>query len=95
VKKRQRTHAGPSKRRTTLTLPSDALSQAERIARDKNVNLSTVVAEALSNGLKMHMAAERADRILSDYKRAFEGFSDQEILLLDGVLLEPAKRRGR
>ena len=50
--RRHRTNS--AKRRTTLTLPADSLRQAERIARARKVNLSTVVAEALSNGLMMH-----------------------------------------
>ena len=84
----------PVKRRTTLTLPADSLLQAERIARAKRVNLSTVISEALSDGLRMHAAAERSDEVLSAYKRAFNGFSDEEMLVLDGVLLEPPARRG-
>jgi hypothetical protein len=92
--KQQRRHStNPVKRRTTLTLPADSLLQAERIARAKRVNLSTVISEALSDGLRMHAAAERSDEILSAYKRAFAGFSDEEMLVLDGVLLEPPARR--
>jgi hypothetical protein len=83
----------PVKRRTTLTLPADSLLQAERIARAKRVNLSTVISEALSDGLRMHAAAERCDEVLSAYKRAFTDFSDEEISVLDGVLLEPPARR--
>ena len=83
----------PVKRRTTLTLPADSLLQAERIARAKRVNLSTVISEALSDGLRMHAAAERSNEVLSAYKRAFTGFSDEEMLVLDGVVLEPPSRR--
>jgi hypothetical protein len=85
--------ANPVKRRTTLTLPADSLLQAARIARAKRVNLSTVISEALSDGLRMHAAAERSNEVLSAYKRAFTGFSDEEMLVLDGVLLEPRPRR--
>jgi hypothetical protein len=83
----------PQKRRTTLTLPADSLTQAERIARARRVNLSTVVSEALSEGLKLQAAAERSDQVLNAYKKAFAGFSDDEMSILDGVILEPAKRR--
>lgn len=89
----RRRSTNPAKRRTTLTLPSDSLLQAERIARAKRVNLSTVIAEALSDGLRMHAATERSDEVLSAYKRAFTGFSDEETLVLDGVLLQPPARR--
>ena len=83
----------PQKRRTTLTLPADSLTQAERIARARRVNLSTVVSEALSEGLKLHAAAERSEQVLNAYKKAFAGFSDDEMSILDGVILEPANRR--
>ena len=94
MKQQRRRSTNPIKRRTTLTLPADSLLQAERIARAKRVNLSTVISEALSDGLRMHAAAERSDEVLSAYKRAFNGFSDEEMLVLDGVLLEPPARRG-
>lgn len=93
MKAPRRRGANPVKRRTTLTLPADSLLQAERIARAKRVNLSTVISEALSDGLRMHAAAERSDEILSAYKRAFAGFSDEEMLVLDGVLLDPRSPR--
>jgi hypothetical protein len=82
-----------AKRRTTLTLPADSLTQAQRIARARKVNLSTVIAEALSEGLRMHAAAERSEEVLNGYKKAFSGFSDEEVAILDGVILEPAARR--
>jgi post-segregation antitoxin (ccd killing protein) len=80
------------KRRTTLTLPADSLTAAQRIARTRKVNLSTVIAEALSEGLRRQVAAERSEEVLEAYKKAFSGFSDEEIALLDGVILEPAAR---
>ena len=78
------------KRRTTLTLPADSLTEAGRIARARRVNLSTVISEALSEGLRLHAAAERSEQVLSAYKNAFAGFSDEEISILDGIILEPA-----
>jgi hypothetical protein len=93
MKRRPRHSPDPARRRTTLTLPSASLEQAERIARAKRINLSTVISEALSDGLRAHAAAERSEQVLSAYKKAFKGFSDEEVLLLDGVLLEPVTRR--
>lgn len=83
----------PRKRRTTLTLPADSLKEAQRIAHARNVGLSTVIAEALSEGLRLQKAAERSQEVLESYKKAFSGFSDQEISILNGVILEPATRR--
>lgn len=82
-----------AKRRTTLTLPADSLIQAERIARARKVNLSTVISEALSDGLRVHAAAERGEKILASYRKAFTGFSDIDMLALDGILLERPVRR--
>ncbi len=79
-----------SKRRTTLTLPADSLGRAQQIAQATNVNLSTVVAEALAEGLRVQGHAERSDQVLKAYKQAFAGFSAEELALLDGVVLEPA-----
>jgi post-segregation antitoxin (ccd killing protein) len=90
---RRRHTADTAKRRTTLTLPADSLLQAERIARARRVNLSTVIAEALSDGLRTHAAAQRSEEVLNAYKKAFTGFSDLEMLVLDGILLESATKR--
>jgi hypothetical protein len=84
---------GSKKRRTTLTLPVDALTQAERIARARKVNLSTVVSEAISEGLRVHSALERSEQIFNSYKKAFSGLTDDEMAILDGIILEPASRR--
>ena len=82
-----------SRRRTTLTLPAEYLVQASRIARARKVNLSTVISEALSDGLKLRAAAERREEILDAYQKAFRGFSETEMMILDGVFLEPAPKR--
>lgn len=83
-------------RRTTLTLPEDTLGRAEQAARSRKVPVSTVVAEALEAALRERSAAERKQAILDGYRRAFSGFSAQERAILDGVILEPIrKRRGR
>jgi hypothetical protein len=51
--------------------------------------LSTVISEALSDGLRLQRTAERSEEILNSYKKAFTGISDEEMLLLDGVIIEP------
>lgn len=85
-------HSGrrlPKKRRTTLTLPVDSLSQAERIASARNVNLSTVISEVLTEGLRSYNAAQRSEQVLDAYQRAFSRFTDDEMAILDGITLEP------
>jgi hypothetical protein len=82
-----------TKRRATLTLPTQDLLHAERITRSRKVNLSTVVAEALAEGLRVQAATERSEEVLNSYRRAFGGFSDEEMMLLDGIILDPPERR--
>lgn len=87
---RQRAHPPKAaQRRTTLTLPAGTLASAERLARVRKVKLSTVIAEALDEGLRIQTAAERSEELLRLYQRAFSGFSENDVLLLDGILLGP------
>jgi hypothetical protein len=81
-------------RRTTLTLPADSLLAAQRIARARKINLSTVISEALSDGLRAFASAERSEQVLRAYQKAFTGFSEQEMLILDGVLPDSVSERG-
>ena len=81
------------KQRTTLTLPSDSLNKAKNIARARGVNLSTAISEALAEGLRLHAATERSEEVLTLYRKAFSGFTDDEMSLLDGIVHEPATRR--
>ena len=89
---------GAPKRRTTLTLPSDSLLQAQRIADSRHVNLSTVIAEAVAAGLQSENSKQRANQVLDNYRKAFSGLSEDELAILDGVMLEPVvatrSRRG-
>jgi hypothetical protein len=88
MKRAQSRGGTSSKRRTTLTLPSDSLKHAQRIARARNVTLSTVISEALSDGLRKYTEAERSEETLRAYQKAFAGFSQTDLLVLDGVVLE-------
>jgi len=89
----RRQHSSPQRRRTTLSLPADALSEAERIARARKVNVGTVIGEALSEGLRLQTTAERSNEVLERYKKAFLGFSDGEMAILNGVILQPTTRK--
>ena len=75
-----------------MTLPSEVLEYAERIARARKVNLSAVISEALTEGLRTRKAADRSEEVLNSYRRAFAGFTEQEMLLLDGIVLGPPER---
>jgi hypothetical protein len=78
---------------STLSLPADALSEAERIARARKVNVSAVIGEGLSEGLRLQTTAERSDEVLERYQKAFLGFSDSEMAVLNGVILQPGTRK--
>jgi hypothetical protein len=81
------------KRRTTLTLPSESLLAAQKIARARQVNLSTVISEVVSTGLQLESARQRRSQILDNYRKAFAGFTEDELAILDGVMLEPVAGR--
>ncbi len=40
-------------------------------------------------------ARERRDQVLEAYRKAFAGFNDDELSILDGVVLEPVQRDRR
>ena len=52
-----------------------------------------MIAEALSEGLRRQTTAERTEAVLEGYRKAFSGFSDEEMDILDGVILERVSRR--
>jgi len=64
---------------------------AEQIARARKVNLSTVISEAIEEGLRSKLAAERGAQVLKAYRQAFSRFTDEEMLLLDGITLDERK----
>jgi predicted transcriptional regulator len=92
MKRTSRHSPPPLKRRTTLTLPADCLAEAQRIADGRKVNVSTVIAEALNEGLRLKARAERSAEVMEGYKKAFSGFSEEELSALDGIILEPIHR---
>ena len=80
-------------RRTTLTLPIKALSAAERIARSRKVHLSVVISEVLDEGLRAKEAAalegQRRVQAWEKYRESLSQLTDEEMLLLDGIIMEP------
>ena len=58
------------------------------------MNLSTVIAEAVSEGLRVYAATKRSEEeVFNGYRKAPTGFSKDEMAILDGVILEPPARR--
>jgi hypothetical protein len=78
----------PKQVRTTISLPASSLTAAKRVAKARRVKLSTVVAEALDDSLKQQQAKERAQATFARYQRAFAGFNEEELMILDGIIPE-------
>jgi hypothetical protein len=82
--------ARPRTRRTTLTLPQDLVEQAERLARQRRQTLSAAVAGLMEQSLRSHrLERNSGPNVLESLQRAFAPFSDEEMLLLDGIVMEP------
>ena len=92
MKRRQLISARPAKRRVTLTLPANSLREAQRLADARNVNLNAIIIEAVNEGLRVQARAERSVAVMEGYRKAFSGFSEEELLALDGIILEPIGR---
>jgi hypothetical protein len=82
-----------NKRRTTLTIPVETLAAAERIARLRKVNLSVIVSEVLEEGLRAKETAalegQRRVQAWEKYRESLSQLTDEEMLLLDGIIMEP------
>lgn len=77
--------------RTTISLPAASLAAAKRAAKSRNVNLSTVVSEALDESMKQRQARERAEAAWARYQKIYSGFSEEEMMILDGITPEPRR----
>lgn len=74
--------------RTTISLPATSLTAAKRLAKARRVKLSTVVAEALDESLTQQQAKDQAKATFGRSQRAFEGFNEEELMILDGIIPE-------
>jgi hypothetical protein len=59
------------------------------IAQTEHSTVSAIIARALAKGLPLLEEANKGDEVLASYRKAFEGFSEEELLLLEGIVLEP------
>jgi hypothetical protein len=71
---------------------AELLREAERIARERHINLSAVATEAIASGLKKQASAAGSQRALDLYRRAFQEFTADELSILDGIDLGIAAR---
>ena len=57
------------------------------------MTLSTVISEAISEGLRARAPLERSKQDFEACSKAFSAFSDDEMAILDGIILQPIRRR--
>ena len=79
-------------RRTTVTLRAAALRKAEQLARERNVTLSTVIGDGLDILLHNHDSARQRQAAWKAYSQSLSGFSQDQLMVLDGIMLTPKKR---
>jgi len=89
--RRQAKHA-PSRsrtRRTTWTLPQEVLRDVERFAGDRHQSVSSAAAYLLEQGLRQQPSPKASGvDILAMWRKSFTGLTEEERLLVDGIILE-------
>jgi hypothetical protein len=81
--------AHPQTRRTTLTLPEDLVRKAEQLARQRRQTLSASIAELMEQGLRSYRFKQDNNHgSLDSLQKAFAPFTEEEMLLLDGIIME-------
>jgi Family of unknown function (DUF6364) len=79
----------PQTRRTTLTLPEDLVRKAEQLARQRRQTLSASIAELMEQGLRSYrFKQDNNHSSLDSLQKAFAPFTKEEMLLLDGIIME-------
>ncbi len=81
--------AHPQTRRTTLTLPEDLVRKAEQLARQRHQTLSASIAELMEQSLRSYrFKQDNNHSSLDSLRKAFAPFTEEEMLLLDGIIME-------
>ena len=84
-----------AKKRTTLTLPAHLLARAETVAAERHVTVSAVVAESLDETLPTRSRRRRGEDVLRLYTECFGGLTDDQLMIVSGIDLEPVKKSPR
>ena len=75
-------------RRTTLTLPAELVNKAERLAKQKRQTLSAVVAGLMEQSLRGYAPTPVGDpNIAGVLRKAFGSLTEDEMLLVDGIVM--------
>jgi hypothetical protein len=76
-------------RRTTLTLPEELLNKVERFAETRHQTVSAAITYLVESALWNEPASPRNSRgILEMWRKAFLPLTEQERLLVDGIILD-------
>ena len=85
-----------STRRTTLSLPDPLLRQAERLTNERRQTLSAAVAGLLEQALKERSRdVDRPSQVLEMWMKAFRPLTEDEMLLVDGIVVEEPHNSSR
>ncbi|HVP47519.1 MAG TPA: hypothetical protein VMT32_13080 [Bryobacteraceae bacterium] len=75
-------------RRTTLTLPLDILKEVERFARERRQTVSSATAYLLEEALRTQPSEHTSGKsFLELLQKSFAGLTEQEQMLVDGIIL--------
>jgi hypothetical protein len=96
LKTKVTTSKGPSRkaartrtRRTTLTLPEELLNKVEQFAATRHQTVSSAVAYLVESALWNEPVSPRNSRgILELWRKSFLPLTEQERLLVDGIILD-------
>jgi len=84
----QRAAARGRTRRTTLTLPEEILRKVERMAAKRHQTVSSAIAYLVEAGLRNEpQAAKNSRDILELWRKAYVPLTEEERLLVDGIIL--------
>ncbi|HXA04064.1 MAG TPA: hypothetical protein VNY30_04465 [Bryobacteraceae bacterium] len=76
-------------RRTTLTLPEELLNKVERFAETRHQTVSAAITYLVESALWNEPASPRNSRgILEMWRKSFLPLTEQERLLVDGIILD-------
>ena len=78
----------PRTRRTTVTLPEDLLRQVERLAVQRHQTVSAAIATLIETSLRQLEVQDRSGNGWDHLRKSMEGLTEEEQMLIDGIILE-------
>ena len=78
-----------------MTLPAELVNKAERLAKQRRQTLSAAIAGLMEQSLGGYSPQAEGDpKALESLRKAFAPFTDEEMLLLDGVVMSQPLGKG-